>query len=143
MKILTGVKDQIEYRLIQQNLFGTIDSNVHEVMLLHFSIIQKFDYSWLGSSVLFENLKSKFLYNYSEFCIATILHDEPIYLLDFKEDELKDYYNILNNPKAAGLKDLDEGLSITHEKLFFFNPQSHWCLFADRYNDIITLASSL
>jgi hypothetical protein len=141
MKIILNRTEKEKYRDIEKVLFNKNAADPKKVIRKKFTHIQYYEHSLIGQKELFEELKSKFGNSYSEFCIATVIDSEPIYLIDLKKDTLNHYYGVLNSPKIIGLEfpDPDVGLSITNEKLFFYNTQQHWCLYADRYNDLVIL----
>lgn len=144
MRIIIDNVEKEPYRIIERSLFDKAAKSPGQVIKNNFNLIEHFTFDWLGHEKLFGILTSKFWSKGSDFCIATQNEKEPIFCFDLKNDTIKEYYSILNQPNLIGLNfpDPDAGLSITHERIYFYNPDRYWCLYADRYYDTLILATN-
>ena len=137
MQVLTLQAEKEKCRTIENSLFDKLEWEPNCVIKKYFPDTLFYEHGLLGHKDLFIELKSKF--SQSDFYISTIIEDEPIFLLSFITNSINEYYSILNSPEILNLTCLDAGLSITNERIFFYDVNQNWCLFADRFNDVIIL----
>ena len=144
MIVLESNLEKEKYRSIQSKLFDITAEETDLALGKKFKNSKKYIWSFLEFDDLYEEIKSKFYNIHSEFCIATALEFEPIFLFDLKKDDYSIYNGIIYSPHSIDLDfpdpDNNVGIAITNEKIFFYSTDENWCLYSDRYNDEIILA---
>jgi len=143
MKVILDEVEKQKYRSIENAMFNMEENIMEKVILKKFSFTEHFLFEEIRNESMFAKLKSKFHDTASEFCITTMPLSDPIFRLDLTKDTNKEYLGVMtsfNTIGITGLPNSEVGLSIIYERIFMYDINQKWCLYADRYNDSVILA---
>ncbi len=147
MKIIRKNINKAEYRLKEDVIFCKKNFNnknfePDDAIMKKFNFHEKIhDFFSISPIEFLSLLREKFQKISPQFCIATILEDDPIVVFDLNTNTDGDYFGIMSYPKHINydFPEINIGLGTIYETLLFYSTDLTWCVYANRYYDIILI----
>ncbi len=145
MKILQSPYEKTRYRDMENILFDSNSLDHQKIIIKNFKNIRQVEvgHSEVGQERFYNKMRDKYSSSFSEFCVSSVVQDDPIYLFDFKKDTYDAYEKTMWYPPSQDNKNFpfENGLAIVYQLVFVYNTQLRWCIVSDQYNDVILFGS--
>lgn len=145
MKILLSPHEKARYRDMENILFDVETSEAGRIIIKNYKYIKEVEteHSEIGQKRFFKKMRDKYSSCFSEFCVSSVVQNDPIYLFDFNEDTYDAYEKTMWYPPSNENKNFpfENGLAIVYDLILVYNTLLKWCIVSDRYNNVILFGS--